>query len=259
MNDAARFEMFAYWRTSATYRVRVALALKGLHAEERFVNLDAGEQRSEAFLRINPLGAIPALIDREAPAGTPPLTQSLAILEYLEDVQPDPAMLPPDPAGRARVRSLAGMLASDTHPLIVPRVIKYLTASAGFDAPALLAWRRKWLTDGLQAFEHRLAVEAGTGTFCHGEQITISPTSAWRASRSSFPSSRSRSPTHRPSTGSSLPARAMRLSFKPRRPASLARRADPMHHRIDARPACAITAPMTTRSITSGKYYAPLP
>jgi maleylacetoacetate isomerase len=147
--------------------------LKGLHAEERFVNLDAGEQRSEAFLRINPLGAIPALIDREAPSGTPPLTQSLAILEYLEDVQPDPAMLPPDPAGRARVRSLAGMLASDTHPLIVPRVIKYLTASAGFDAPALLAWRRKWLTDGLQAFEHRLAVEAGTGTFCHGEQITI--------------------------------------------------------------------------------------
>ena len=173
MTDAARFEMFAYWRTSATYRVRVALALKGLHAEERFVNLDAGEQRSEAFLRINPLGAIPALIDREAPAGTPPLTQSLAILEYLEDVQPAPAMLPPDPAGRARVRSLAGMLASDTHPLIVPRVIKYLTASAGFDAPALLAWRGKWLTDGLQAFEHRLAVEAGTGTFCHGEQITI--------------------------------------------------------------------------------------
>jgi hypothetical protein len=76
MSDAARFEMFAYWRTSATYRVRVALNLKGLHAEERFVNLDAGEQRSEDFLRINPLGAIPALIDREAPAGTPPLTQS---------------------------------------------------------------------------------------------------------------------------------------------------------------------------------------
>lgn len=173
MNDAARFEMFAYWRTSATYRVRVALTLKGLHAEERFVNLDAGEQRSEAFLRINPLGAIPALIDREAPAGTPPLTQSLAILEYLEEVQPDPAILPPDPAGRARVRSLAGMLASDTHPLIVPRVIKYLSGTAGMDAAALLAWRTNWLTTGLQAFERRLAVEAGTGTFCHGEQITI--------------------------------------------------------------------------------------
>jgi len=173
MAEAARFEMFAYWRTSATYRVRVALTLKGLQAEERFVNLDAGEQLREEFLRINPLGAIPALIDRAAPAGTPPLTQSLAILEYLEEVQPRPAILPPDAAGRARVRSLAGMLASDTHPLMVPRVIKYLSGTAGFDAAALLAWRANWLTAGLQAFEHRLAVEAGTGAFCHGEHITI--------------------------------------------------------------------------------------
>ena len=173
MSDAARFEMFAYWRTSATYRVRVALNLKGLHAEERFVNLDAGEQRSEDFLRINPLGAIPALIDREAPAGTPPLTQSLAILEYLEEVHPDQAILPQDPAGRARVRSLAGMLASDTHPLIPARVTTYLTNTAGLDGDAIRTWRAHWLTTGLQAFEHRLRVEAGTGTFCHGEQITI--------------------------------------------------------------------------------------
>jgi maleylacetoacetate isomerase len=173
MSSAARFEMFAYWRTSATYRVRVALALKGLQAEERFVNLDAGEQRSEEFLRINPLGAIPALIDHAAPAGTPPLTQSLAILEYLDEVHPNPAILPQDAAGRARVRSLAGMLASDTHPLIVARVTKYLSGSAGLDADAIQAWRRHWLTTGLQAFEHRLAVETGTGAFCHGEHITI--------------------------------------------------------------------------------------
>ena len=173
MSDAARFEMFAYWRTSATYRVRVALGLKGLQVEERLVNLETDEQRSEAFLRINPLGAIPALIDREAPAGTPPITQSLAILEYLEEVHPDPAILPRDPAGRARARSLAGMLASDTHPLIPARVVTYLTGTAGLDAAAIQAWRVHWLTTGLQAFEHRLAVEAGTGTFCHGEQITI--------------------------------------------------------------------------------------
>ena len=173
MSDAARFEMFAYWRTSATYRVRVALALKGLQAEEQFVNLDAGEQRSEAFLRINPLGAIPALIDREAPAGTPPLTQSLAILEYLEEVHPVPAILPGDPAGRARVRSLAGMLAADTHPLLPARVIKYLTGTAGLSADAVHAWRVHWLTTGLQAYERRLEIEAGTGHFCHGEQITI--------------------------------------------------------------------------------------
>jgi maleylacetoacetate isomerase/maleylpyruvate isomerase len=173
MGDRARFEMFAYWRTSATYRARVALALKGLQAEERLVNLETGEQRGEAFLRINPLGAIPALIDREAPAGTPPITQSLAILEYLEEVHPDPAILPGDAAGRARVRSLAGMLASDTHPLIPARVTAYLTGTAGLDAAAVQAWRVHWLMTGLQAFERRLAVEAGTGTFCHGEHITI--------------------------------------------------------------------------------------
>jgi maleylacetoacetate isomerase len=173
MSNDARFEMFAYWRTSATYRVRVALGLKGLAVEERMVNLETGEQLSEAFLHINPLGAIPALIDREAPAGTPPITQSLAILEYLEEIRPEPAILPGDPAGRARVRSLAGMLASDTHPLIPARVTKYLTGTAGLDAAAVQAWRVHWLTTGLQAFEHRLEVEAGTGTFCHGEEITM--------------------------------------------------------------------------------------
>jgi len=173
MSDTARFELFAYWRTSATYRVRVALALKGLRADERFVNIDAGEQRSEAFLRINPLGAIPALIDREAPPGTPPFTQSLAILEYLEEVHREPAILPGDPAGRARVRSLAGMLAADTHPLITPRITKYLSSTAGLDADAVRAWRVNWFTTGLHAFEQRLAAETATGTFCHGEHITI--------------------------------------------------------------------------------------
>ncbi len=172
MSNTPRFELFAYWRTSATYRVRVALALKGLRAEERFVNIDAGEHRSPDFLRINPLGAIPALIDREAPAGTPPMTQSLAILDYLEEVEPTPPILPGDAAGRARVRSLAGMLASDTHPLITPRVVKYLSG-AGFDDAAVRAWRVNWFTTGLQAFEQRLETEADTGSFCHGEQITI--------------------------------------------------------------------------------------
>jgi len=173
MSDPARFEMFAYWRTSATYRVRVALNLKGLKADERYVNLDTGEQRSEAFLKINPLGAIPALIDREAGIPVPPITQSLAILEFLEEIQPSPPILPADAHGRARVRSLAAMLAADTHPLIVPRVVKYLTETAGFDAAATRAWRTNWLTTGLQAFEQRLQTEAETGTFCHGEQITI--------------------------------------------------------------------------------------
>ena len=172
MNDTPRFELFAYWRTSATYRVRVALNLKGLAASERFVNLDTGEQRSEAFLRVNPMGAIPALIDGEA-AGEPPLTQSLAILEFLEEVAPNPPILPLGPHARARVRSLAAMLAADTHPFIVPRVIRYLTETAHFDAEAIRAWRVKWFTTGLQAFEQRLAGEAATGAFSHGDSITM--------------------------------------------------------------------------------------
>ena len=104
-----RFELFAFWRTSATYRVRVALNLKGLTAHERIVDLDAGEQRSPSFLAINPLGAIPALVDHEnegdaAGNERAPLTQSSAILEYLEEVHPSPPLLPADPYGRARVR-----------------------------------------------------------------------------------------------------------------------------------------------------------
>jgi maleylacetoacetate isomerase len=172
MSDRPRFELFAYWRTSAAYRVRVALNIKGLVAEERFVDIDAGEHRSEAFLKINPLGAIPALIDRETP-DAPPLTQSLAILDYLEEIHPETPLLPRTPQGRARVRSLASMLAADTHPLITPRVIKYLTESAHFEPDAVRAWRTTWFTRGLQAFEQRLAAEAETGTFCHGDSVTL--------------------------------------------------------------------------------------
>ncbi|RJF87193.1 maleylacetoacetate isomerase [Oleomonas cavernae] len=169
MTGTPPFELYAYWRTSATYRVRVALNLKGLEAHERIVNLDAGEQRSEAFLKINPLGAIPALI---AP-GQPPLTQSLAILEFLEETAPEPALLPADPHGRARVRSIAAMLAADTHPLITPRVRKYLTTTGGFDDAAWRAWQIQWFSTGLQAVERRLAADAATGTYCHGDTVTM--------------------------------------------------------------------------------------
>ena len=149
---AAPLELFAYWRTSATFRVRVALNLKGLAATERFIDVDAGEHRSEAYLRINPLGAVPALVE----GGQPPLTQSLAILEFLEELKPEPALLPRDLHGRARVRSLAGMLASDTHPLVTPRVRKYLSTNAGFDDAAVRAWMRHWFSTGLAAVEQRL-------------------------------------------------------------------------------------------------------
>ncbi|MFC3695005.1 maleylacetoacetate isomerase [Chenggangzhangella methanolivorans] len=160
--------LFAYWRTSATYRVRVALALKGLKADEKIVDIDAGEHRSPEFLRINPLGAIPAMIDGEGD----PLTQSLAILEYIEETHPEPPLLPADARGRARARAIAAMAAVDTHPLITPRVRRYLTG-AGFDAAAWKAWQTHWFTTGLQAIEARLSAETATGAFCHGDQVTI--------------------------------------------------------------------------------------
>ena len=168
-----RFELFAFWRTSATYRVRVALDLKGLHAVEHVINLDAGEQRSEAFLKINPLGAIPALIDHEAGPSSAPLTQSLAILEYLDEVEPTPALLPKDAYGRARVRSIAAMLVADTHPLITPRVKKYLTTEGKFDDAAFRAWQVRWFSTGLEAVEARLVAETQTGRFAHGDSVTM--------------------------------------------------------------------------------------
>ena len=169
MTTQSTFELYAYWRTSATYRVRVALNLKGLQAHERIVNIDAGEQNDPAFLKINPLGAIPALVD----AGHAPLTQSLAILEFLDEFQPAPPLLPPDLHGRARVRSIAAMLAADTHPLITGRVKKYLAAAVGMDDAAWRAWQIQWFGTGLSALEQRLAAEPQTGVFCHGDTPTM--------------------------------------------------------------------------------------
>ena len=169
MADQPPFELFAFWRTSAAYRVRVALNLKGLVAHERIVDLDAGEQRGTEFLKINPMAAIPALVT----PGHPPLTQSLAILEFLDETTPTPPLLPNEPYGRARVRALAAMLAGDTHPLITPRVKRYLTTSAGFDDAAWRAWQVQWFSTGLLAVEQRLASEADTGAYCHGDTVGL--------------------------------------------------------------------------------------
>jgi maleylacetoacetate isomerase/maleylpyruvate isomerase len=165
----ADYQLYGFWRSSATYRVRVALALKGLAADEHTIDLDAGDQHAEGFMAINPLAALPALIV----PGQAPLTQSLAILEYLDETAPTPPLLPADPMGRARVRSIAAGLAADTHPLVVPRVRRYLTTTGGFDHAAWRAWQIQWFTAGLQALEQRLATEAGSGAYCHGDSITI--------------------------------------------------------------------------------------
>jgi maleylacetoacetate isomerase len=167
MDDLPALQLNAFWRTSATFRVRVALNLKQLTATETYINMDAGEQRSAAYLQINPLGGLPTLVE----AGHPPITQSLAILEFLEETQPLPALLPPDRHGRARVRSLCGMLASDTHPLITPRVKKYLVSEANFDDAAWRRWQTQWFGVGLAAVEQRLASEPQTGLYCHGDTV----------------------------------------------------------------------------------------
>lgn len=173
MTTDSRFDLYSFWRTSATYRVRVALNLKEVGATEKNVNLDAGENRSAEFLKINPLGAIPALIDKAAGASTTPIAQSSAILEFLEEAFPAPATLPSSLHGRARVRSLAAMLTADTHPLITGRIKKYLVTHANFDDAAWRAWQINWFTSGLQAFEARLANESETGIFCHGDTPTM--------------------------------------------------------------------------------------
>lgn len=169
MPDSPVFDLYAFWRTSATFRVRVALNLKGMVANEKFINMDAGEQRSADYLRINPLGGLPTLVE----PGHPPITQSLAILEFLEETQPLPALLPEDRQGRARVRSLCNMLAADTHPLITPRVKKYLTTEGGFDEAAWRRWQTQWFGTGLAAVEQRLATEPQTGRYCHGDVPTM--------------------------------------------------------------------------------------
>ncbi len=169
MASTPAFELYSFWRTSATYRVRVALGLKGLAAQERFVNVDAGEHRAEPFLKINPMAAIPAL----AVPGHAPLTQSLSILEFLEELQPQPPLLPAEIYARARVRSIAQMLAADTHPLITPRVKKQLMGAHGFDDAAWRAWQTHWFGTGLRAVEQRLAADPDTGRFCHGDVPTL--------------------------------------------------------------------------------------
>lgn len=162
-------KMYGFWRSAASFRVRIALNLKAIPLTETMIDLDAGTQTQPEFLAINPAGAVPALFDDDGTA----LYQSLAILEYLEETHPTPPLLPPTPRERARVRALALIWAADHHPLIVPRVRNYLTRELGVSDAQRLTWIRHWFTTGLGVGETRLAGAAETGIYCHGENITI--------------------------------------------------------------------------------------
>ena len=146
-------KLFSFWRSLATYRVRIALNLKGLVPDEVVdVNLIEGAQREAAYRAVNPMMALPALVDGEGPI----LFESLAIIEYLDETHPNPPLLPRDARGRARVRGLAQVVACDSHPLIVPRVREYLEHEFKLDEPTRIKWCQHWHTAALTALEAHL-------------------------------------------------------------------------------------------------------
>ena len=163
-------KLFSFWRSLATFRVRIALNLKGITPDEVIdVNLMQGKQREDAFRKINPMMALPALIEDDGTV----LFESLAILEYLDETHPNPPLLPKEPKARARVRGLAQIIACDTHPLIVPRVREYLAHEYKVDEAGVLKWGHHWHVEALKALEANLAGSKQTGRYCQGDQITI--------------------------------------------------------------------------------------
>ena len=158
--------LHTYHRSSATYRVRIALGLKQLPWSPAYVHLirNGGEQNTTAFRRLNPQGRVPLLVDGDAV-----LSQSLAIIEYLEDTHPQPPLLPADPLGRARVRSLAQLIACDIQPLQNTSTTRYLKRDLGSSDAQIAAWQVHWISVGLAALEQRLSDDAVPGSFAHGD------------------------------------------------------------------------------------------
>jgi maleylacetoacetate isomerase/maleylpyruvate isomerase len=163
-------KLYGFWRSLATYRVKVALALKGVKAEEVSIDLLKGRQHDREYVAVNPQAVVPALVLDD---NGPPLFQSLAILEYLEETHPQPPLLPRDARGRARVRGLALIAAADGHPLVVPRIRNYLEKELHVDEPARNKWLAHWTLKALEAMEAHLKGEKDTGRFCHGNSPTI--------------------------------------------------------------------------------------
>lgn len=163
-------QLYTYFRSSAAYRVRIALNLKGLAYQPIPVHLlkNGGEQLQDSYRAINPAALVPALKD-----GDTVLTQSLAIIEYLEETHPQAPLLPADPAGRARVRALAQAVACEVHPLNNLRVLKYLSETLQVSDEGKTQWYRHWTQQGLMTMENHLAHEPETGEFCHGDAPTM--------------------------------------------------------------------------------------
>ncbi|MBI1779692.1 MAG: maleylacetoacetate isomerase [Proteobacteria bacterium] len=157
-------KLYGYFRSSAAFRVRIALGLKNLDYENVFIHLRKGDQSTPSFLGHNPQGLVPALAD-----GAALLTQSLAIIEYLDETRPHPPLMPSTPVERARVRALAQVVACDIHPIDNLRVLTYLTGDLGVSEANLQRWYNHWIQIGFQAMESMLAGHPSTGRFCHGD------------------------------------------------------------------------------------------
>ena len=163
-------QLYSYFRSSASYRVRIALALKKLDYEYLAVHLVRNEQLAASFREVAPAQLVPALVvDDVDAATTATLTQSLAIIEYLDETVPEPPLLPADALGRARVRSLALDIACEIHPLDNLRVLRYLQAELKVGDDDKNRWYRHWVETGLEVVERQLAGHAATGRFCHGD------------------------------------------------------------------------------------------
>lgn len=158
-------KFYGYFRSSAAFRLRIAMNLKGLSAEPVLVNLQAGDQSGSGYLSVNPQGRVPALeVDGHV------LVQSLAIIEYLEETHPEPAFMPSDALGRARVRGLANLISCDIHPLNNLAVLNYLRDTLSASEDQRNEWYRHWVKQGFDGLEPMLAGNAATGKFCHGDQ-----------------------------------------------------------------------------------------
>ena len=163
-------KLYTYFRSSAAYRVRIALNLKGLGYEAVPVHLlkDGGQQRQEEYRKINPSGLVPAFQDERIT-----LTQSMAIIEYLDERFPAVPLMPTDVAGRARVRELSKIVACDIHPLNNRRVLKHLVGPLGRSEDAKTEWIRHWIREGLASLESHLARDPAAGPYCHGNAPTM--------------------------------------------------------------------------------------
>jgi len=167
--------LYSYYRSSCAYRVRIALAYKGLPVEQQAINLRDGQQRDSHYLELNPQGLVPALLvsSTNSAPGDNLLTQSLAIIEYLDECYPSPSLLPPEPQARARVRAAAYQLAMDIQPLNNLRVLRHLERDMKISPEQQQDWYQHWIHQGFKALEATLGQQSQQGDYCFGDTITL--------------------------------------------------------------------------------------